>query len=265
MLDQAAQVAAIEAVEARLVDLQPGQGAGGGLAVDGLGPVRLGEVAHPAQQASGDARGAAGAAGDLGRPFRRQGRAHLARGLLEHALQLRGGVELQAQGDAETVAQGRRQHARPRGRRHQGEGRQVDAHRARRRTVADHQVQHMVLHRRIEDLLHRRGQTMDLVDEQHVTRFEIGQDRGQVGGLGQDRAGGGAEVDPQLAGDDLGQGGLAEARRAEQQHVIERLAAPPRRVDEHLQVGLDRRLADELGEGLGPQRPVGPLERLRLA
>ena len=62
-------------------------------------------------------------------------------------------------------------------------------------------------------------------------RLEVGEDGGEVAGLGQHRAGGGAEVHPQLAGDDLGQRGLAEARRAEQQHVVERLAArrAPRR------------------------------------
>jgi hypothetical protein len=72
---------------------------------------------------------------------------------------------------------------------------------------------------------------MDLVDEQHVARFEIGQDRRQIAGLGQHGTGGGPEVHAQLARHDLGQGRLAQARRAEQQHVVQRLAprlAPPR-------------------------------------
>jgi len=106
---------------------------------------------------------------------------------------------------------------------HQGEGSQIDADRARRRPFADHQIQHVILHGRVEDLLHIGRQAVDLVDEQDVAGFQIGQDGRQVAGLGQHRPAGGPEIDAQLAGDDLGQRGLAEARRAEQQHMIERL------------------------------------------
>ena len=66
---------------------------------------------------------------------------------------------------------------------------------------------------------------MDLVDEQHVALFEIGQQRRKVARLGDHRARGGAEADAQLARDDLRQRGLAEPRRADEQHMIERLAA----------------------------------------
>jgi hypothetical protein len=55
--------------------------------------------------------------------------------------------------------------------------------------------------------------------------FEIGQQRGQVAGALQHRARGLAQVDAQLVGDDVRQRGLAEAGRAEDQHVVERLAA----------------------------------------
>ena len=61
--------------------------------------------------------------------------------------------------------------------------------------------------------------------------FEIGEQRRKIAGLGDHRAGGGAEVDAELARDDLGERRLAEAGRADEQHVIERLAAgsaPPR-------------------------------------
>ena len=109
------------------------------------------------------------------------------------------------------------------------EGRQVDAHRARRRPLADDEIELEILHRRIENLLDRRRQAMDLVDEQHVARLEIGEERRQIAGALDDRAGGRAEADAQLARDDLRQGRLAEARRPEQQHMIERLAARLRR------------------------------------
>ena len=54
--------------------------------------------------------------------------------------------------------------------------------------------------------------------------FEVGQDRRQVAGALQHRAGSLAQVDAHLARDDVRQRGLAQARRAEQQHVVERFA-----------------------------------------
>jgi hypothetical protein len=49
-------------------------------------------------------------------------------------------------------------------------------------------------------------------------------------------------------GDDVGQGGLAQARRAEDQRVVEGLAAPARRLDEQLHLLAHGRLADVLGQ-----------------
>jgi len=77
-----------------------------------------------------------------------------------------------------------------------------------------------------------------------------------IAGLGQDRPRGGAKAHPQLARHDLGQGGLAQPRRAEQQHMVHRLAAPARRLDEHLQIALGLFLADEIRQHLRPQGPV---------
>ena len=96
----------------------------------------------------------------------------------------------------------------------QGEGRQVDAHAARRGALADDQVELEVLHRGVQHFLDRRLQAVDLVDEQDVPRLQVGQNGGEVAGALDHRAGGGAEADAQLAGDDLGQRGLAEAGRA---------------------------------------------------
>ena len=116
-----------------------------------------------------------------------------------------------------------------RGRADQGKGRQIDAHRARRRPFADDQVELEILHRRIENFLYGRIKAMDFVDEQHIVRLEIGQQRRQIARLGNDRAGCRAKTDAQLARDDLRQRRLAEARRPEQQNMVERFAARPRR------------------------------------
>jgi hypothetical protein len=104
---------------------------------------------------------------------------------------------------------------------------------------ADHDVDLEVFQRRVEDFLDHRRQAVDLVDEQHVVRLEVGQQRGQVAGALEHRAGGLAQVDAHLGGDDVGQRGLAQPRRAEQQHVVERLAALARGLDEDLELLAD--------------------------
>ena len=102
---------------------------------------------------------------------------------------------------------------------------EIDAHRARRRSLADDEVELEVLHRRIEDFLDRRIEPMDLVDEQDVALLEVGEQRGEIAGLGNHRTGGGAKADAQLLGHDLRQRRLAETRRTRKQHMVERIAA----------------------------------------
>ena len=115
-----------------------------------------------------------------------------------------------------------------RGRADEREVGEIDPHRARRRPLADDQVELKILHGRIEDFLDRRLEPVDLVDEQHVALFEIGQERGEIAGFGDDRPGGGAEIHAELARDDLRQRRLAEARRTDEQDMIERFAPRPR-------------------------------------
>ena len=138
----------------------------------------------------------------------------------------------------------------------EGEFGEVDLHRSRRGTRADDEVELEILHRGIKDLLDRRVEAMDLVDEQDVARLEVGQLGGEVAGLGDDRPGGRAEIDAELARDDLGERRLAEAWRADEQHVIERFASRLRRFDEDLQVLARRFLAGEIGQHLRAQGRV---------
>ena len=121
----------------------------------------------------------------------------------------------------------------------------------------------MILHGGIEDLLNRRRQAMNLVDEQNIARFEVGENRREVAAL----AGTGPEVErkpTQLARHDLRQRRLAEAGRPEQQHVVER-AVRRRRVDEDLQIALGLLLADEFRERLRAERLVRAFGFLQFA
>ena len=119
---------------------------------------------------------------------------------------------------------------------------------------ADDQIELEILHRGIEDFLDRRIEAVDLVDEEHVARLEIGQERREIACPRQHRARGRAKTDAELARDDLGQRRLAETGRAREQHVVERLAARLRRLDEDREIVARLRLTDEFGETLGTQR-----------
>ena len=177
----------------------------------------------------------------------------------DDARQFLGRVELQPRDDAEAVAQRVGQHAGARGRADQREGLQVELDRARGRALADHDVDLVVLQRRVEDLLDHRAQAVDLVDEEHVVALQVGQDRRQVLGLFQHRARGAAQVDAQLVGDDVAQRRLAQPRRAEQQHMVQRLGALLGRADEDLQLLARLGLAHVVGQALRAQRALDGL------
>ena len=92
--------------------------------------------------------------------------------------------------------------------------------------LAEDDVEAEVLERRVEDLLRGAVEPVDLVDEEDVARLERGEDRRDVLLL-ERRAGDRAEADAELLADDLRERRLAEARRAGEQHVVERLARAP--------------------------------------
>ncbi len=188
----------------------------------------LREVAHAAQDAVRNPRRAASAAADLTAASVVDGHAQDARGAVHDPLDLVRLVVVESVGDPEPVAKRCRQKPRARGGADQRERCQVEPQRVGARPLSDHDVDAPVLHRRVEQLLDRAVQAMDLVDEEHVVRLERGQDRGHVG-LAVDR---GARHDAQrrahLVGDDAGQRGLAQAGRAGQQHVLAGLVSGAR-------------------------------------
>ena len=100
------------------------------------------------------------------------------------------------------------------------------------------------------------AQTMDLIDEQHIARLQIGQLRGQIRRALQHRAGGLAQIHAQLHRDDIGERGLAEARGTKYQHMIHGLGALTRGGDEDLHLRLDVLLAHIVGQ---PLRPDGAI------
>ena len=77
---------------------------------------------------------------------------------------------------------------------------------------------------------------MDLVDEKHVARIEVGQQARQVARLVEHRPRRDAQLRPHFVGDDVREGRLAQSRGAVQQDVVERVAAHERRLDEDMEV-----------------------------
>src|SRR5262249_43155084 len=139
--------------------------------------------------------------------------------------------------------------------------RQVELDRAGSRTFADHDVDLELLERGIEDFLDDRRKAVDLVDEQHVVRLEVGEKRGEIARSLQHRARGLPQVHAQLVGDDVRQSGLAQAWRAKEQDVIERFLALHRRLDENAELRANLLLADVVGERT---RTQGALQRFFL-
>ena len=83
---------------------------------------------------------------------------------------------------------------------------------------------------------------MDLVDEEHVAVLQIGENGGQVAGPLQHRPRGGLDVDLHLVGDDVRQGGLAEAGRPAEENVVDGVGALPGGLDEDAKIFLALRL-----------------------
>src|SRR5205823_14040816 len=121
---------------------------------------------------------------------------------------------------------------------------------------AEDDVPGEVLHRRVERLLDEAVETVDLIDEEDVARLEARQGRGEVPRNRDRRTGRDFDIGVHLVGDDRGQSRLAEAGRAVEKYVVERLAALPRRLNEDVQVLFDPFLADVVFEALGSQRQV---------
>ena len=103
---------------------------------------------------------------------------------------------------------------------------------------------------------------MDFVDEQHVVRFEVGEHGSEIAGTLKHGAGGLAQADTHLAGDDVRQRSFSEPRWPEQKDVIERVATALGGFDEDIQLLADLGLTDIVGQTL---RPQGTLDGVLLA
>jgi len=174
----------VERIEPALVDLEPLKRPVGRPGVDRADAVHRREVAHAAEEPARDARRAAGAARNLVGAVGRHLDAEEPRPPPHDEFEFGNLVEMEADRNAEAVAQRCREKPRARRRADESERRKIDPHRPRPRPLADDEIELEILHCRIEDLLDRRRQPVDLVDEEHVAWFEIGEERREIARLG---------------------------------------------------------------------------------
>ncbi len=186
-----------------------------------------------------------------------------ARGTRDDLLELGRGVELQALHDAEAIAQWRGQQTRARGRAYQGERLQGQLDGTRGGTFADHDVELEIFHGRIQHFFDHRREAMDLVDEQHIARLQVGQQRREIAGPFEHRTGGLAQIHAELARQDVRERGLAQSRRSENERVIQRFTALDRGLHENLHLRLDLLLPDIVGEPFWPDGAIDGLLFLR--
>ena len=97
---------------------------------------------------------------------------------------------------------------------------------------------------------------MDFIDKQHIVRFKIGQQRRQITRALQDRAGSAFDRHTHFLGDDVGQRGLAQPRRTENQRVVQRFRAPARSLDKQLHLFAHGWLTNIVGQAQRTNRPV---------
>ncbi len=95
---------------------------------------------------------------------------------------------------------------------------------------------------------------MNLIDKQHVARFQLDQNGSQIARAVDGRTGGDADVLPHFGRNNTGQAGFAKAGRAVEQNMIQRIMPPKRRADIDGQAVLYLLLAEILAQRARTQR-----------
>ena len=156
--------------------------------------------------------------------------------------------------NVEPRPQRRSQHSGPRSRADEREFWQLQFDRPCRRALADHDVEAVIFHRRIEDFLDCGIEPVDLVDKEYVAFLEAGKNRREIPGFFYYGSACGFERGPHFVGYDIRESGLADARRAGEQDVVECLAPLERGLHKHAQVLFDLSLADVFAKMRRTQR-----------
>ena len=219
-MNQRLQHGAVQAVQAariHLVHIQRSCSIG---RIDAVHAVHQRPVTHTTQQTVRNTRRAAGTTGNLRETLGGNLHVHQARAAAQHQLKLLHRVELQVAGKTETVTQRAGQQTRTSRRTHQGELRQLQRNGSRTRALTDDNIHTEIFHRHVEHFLSRAAHTVNLIQEQHLTGGQRGQNRRQITRMLNRRAGGDAQRRLHLCRNNHCERGLTQTGRTRQQHVV---------------------------------------------
>ena len=220
LVNQRLQHGAVQAVQAariHLVHIQRSCSIG---RIDAVHAVHQRPVTHTTQQTVRNTRRAAGTTGNLRETLGGNLHVHQARAAAQHQLKLLHRVELQVAGKTETVTQRAGQQTRTSRRTHQGELRQLQRNGSRTRALTDDNIHTEIFHRHVEHFLSRAAHTVNLIQEQHLTGGQRGQNRRQITRMLNRRAGGDAQRRLHLCRNNHCERGLTQTGRTRQQHVV---------------------------------------------
>src|SRR5216684_584513 len=250
-VEQGEHEVAVDFVEAAFVDAEHGESFLRDGAGDAAGGAHFSKIAGAAQQAVGDARRSAAAAGNFfGAAFVHFDSENF-RGAMQDDQQILGLVKIEAMHDAEARAKRGGDESGAGGSADQREVAEWKGMNARAGSLPDDEVEAKIFHRGIEDFFDSGLQAMDFVEKENFLGFEGSEDGGKVAFALEQRAGAGLDGDGQLVGDDLREGGLAEPRGAVKENVVEGFLAAAGGFDGDLDIFFDALLADVFIEALG--------------
>ena len=188
LVDDGGENLVVYLVQAILVDIERLESHLGNIEGDGSVALYLGEIPDSSEQRVGDTRGSARAAGDFycRLIFYRHLQEH--RTSLDNLLKRLWVVVFQMQIDSETGTERSREKSAAGGGSHEGKRIQIYLDAACRRPFVYHDVDAVILHRRIEILLYHWRKAVDFIYEEHIVRLQGGKDTCQVARLIEYRA-----------------------------------------------------------------------------
>ena len=116
--------------------------------------------------------------------------------------------------DAEAVTKRTSKRTSTSGGTNDGEMREVETDRTSGRTFTNNNIELVVLHGRIKNLLNRTTQTVDLVNKKNVAILKVGEDRGKITSTLNGRTRGDAKIGAKFMRDDVSHGGFTKTWRA---------------------------------------------------
>ena len=228
----------------------------GGSGIDGVVPVHLGIISNALQNTIRDARGLTAGSGDDIRALFVEFDTEYARRSFYDSFDFAWLVKFETMDGSETVAEGIGEGTEFGRGTDEGELRKVELERTGGWSFADDDVELVILHRGIEYFLDGFVQPMNLVDEEDITGFEVGEYGSEVADFLDSRAGSDADIYAHFFRDDIGERCLPETGGSVEEDMLDIFSTTMRRLDEEREIRFNLLLTDILREGLWAERIV---------